>query len=478
MSDMSPLTIRQIPSMVSLAQYLDVVDDELPRIQVEDWEKLTPERKVSSLVGSFIPKVGFASTPAVFLKQVKSFADFAAATTPEHESEETQTTGVLTPSTLSSRSGYESDGATGEVSLEGLSLAKSYLDAVIMHGWEERADLLRYSMDSIETRVLRGGPLPWVVQLNEGRFSKKRATEVRVDVVRQPFDDSKFNFTKALQREVLFKFERSATGESEFHTASRVREGWSPSLVLVNVSPIEYAHVLLCPNVLDRVPQLVDESNLTLALHLADEANNEHLRVGYNSLGAYGTINHMHYQAYYMQHPYPVELCATTPLGKTPEGVHLHRVEGFPTRVLAFEVENCLEALAQAVTRTCQALAEANVPHNLMVCDKGHRIFLYPNIFSQRIAQGLVPQEVVDTQVAPAVFEISGHMLMKTRETYEDMTDALCCRILQETSVCSMLFQAITNVAMGISSTLPVGPCACFHCCRPRSPDWWAAKAL
>ena len=42
--------------------------------------------------------------------------------------------------------------------------------------------------------------------------------------------------------------------------------------------------------------QLVDPSTLELALAFAEEAGSSRLRVGYNSLGAYATINHLHYQ--------------------------------------------------------------------------------------------------------------------------------------------------------------------------------------
>jgi hypothetical protein len=40
----------------------------------------------------------------------------------------------------------------------------------------------------------------FVAQLNEGRYSKKRPTEFRVDQVVQPFDPAKFNFTKVWRR--------------------------------------------------------------------------------------------------------------------------------------------------------------------------------------------------------------------------------------------------------------------------------------
>ena len=40
----------------------------------------------------------------------------------------------------------------------------------------------------------------------------------------------------------------------------------------------------------------MDASSLQLALHFAKAADNPYFRIGYNSLGAYGTINHLHFQ--------------------------------------------------------------------------------------------------------------------------------------------------------------------------------------
>lgn len=93
-------------------------------------------------------------------------------------------------------------------------------------------------------------------------------------------------------REVLFAFEPGVN--THFEEAGRANS--SPNLVVINVSPIEYGHVLLCPKVLDCIPQLLDPSTVLLALHFALEADNPYFRVGYNSLGAYATINHLHFQ--------------------------------------------------------------------------------------------------------------------------------------------------------------------------------------
>jgi hypothetical protein len=49
----------------------------------------------------------------------------------------------------------------------------------------------------------------------------------------------------------------------------------SPSLVLINVSPIEYGHVLLVPRALDCLPQLVTPDTMLLALQLAREAGKQ-----------------------------------------------------------------------------------------------------------------------------------------------------------------------------------------------------------
>jgi GDP-L-galactose phosphorylase len=170
----------------------------------------------------------------------------------------------------------------------------------------------------------------FVAQLNEGRATKKRATEFRMDQVVQAYDDAKFNFTKAQIREVLLTFEPSPDSTSRLldrylcvclcmgacllvcgrvcvyacapalmfsplplHSAPASS---SPNLILINVSPIEYGHVLLVPRVLDCLQQLVDPSTAALALHFAREAANPYFRVGYNSLGAYATINHLHFQ--------------------------------------------------------------------------------------------------------------------------------------------------------------------------------------
>lgn len=79
------------------------------------------------------------------------------------------------------------------------------------------------------------GNYGFIAQLNEGRHLKKRPTEFRVDKVLQPFDGSKFNFTKVGQEEVLFQFEASEEDEIHFFPNASIDVANSPSVVAINV---------------------------------------------------------------------------------------------------------------------------------------------------------------------------------------------------------------------------------------------------
>ena len=144
-----------------------------------------------------------------------------------------------------------------------LDANRSAIDTTMMALWEmcQQQGLFRYDVTECETKTLPG-PYGFQSQLNEGRANKKRPTEFRVDQVVQDFDAAKFNFTKAFMQEVLFQFSTDALEGTEVDEDACA--GRSPDLVIINVSPIEYGHVLLVPRVLDRITQIVDPSTMVL----------------------------------------------------------------------------------------------------------------------------------------------------------------------------------------------------------------------
>ncbi|CAL5339510.1 unnamed protein product [Camellia sinensis] len=245
-------------------------------------------------------------------------------------------------------------GEKGLIALDYIEPSIAFLDSLLLGEWEDRMQrgIFRYDVTACETKVIPG-EYGFIAQLNEGRHLKKRPTEFRVDKVLQPFDGNKFNFTKVGQEEVLFQFEASdEDNETQFFPNAPIDVENSPSVVAINVSPIEYGHVLLIPWILECLPQRIDRVSFLLALYMAAEAGNPYFRLGYNSLGAFATINHLHFQAYYLAVPFPIE--------KAPirEITTLNGGGG-----------NTLEDLSNAVSDSCIYLQDNSVPYNVLISD-------------------------------------------------------------------------------------------------------------
>jgi len=328
------------------------------------------------------------------------------------------------------------------------------LDSLLLGLWEERMQrgLFRYDVTICETKVIPGN-YGFIAQLNEGRHLKKRPTEFRVDKVQQDFDPSKFNFTKVGQEEVLFRFEESGEDKVQYLEKAPVLD--SPNVIAINVSPIEYGHVLLVPRVLDCLPQRIDHDSLLLALHLAAEAGNPSFRLGYNSLGAFATINHLHFQAYYLALPFPVEKAPTkrVPWKSEKAGVKIFELYNYPVRGLVFEGGNTLEDLSNAVGSSCICLQDNNIPYNVLVADCGKRVFLFPQCYAEKQALGEVDQEILDTQVNPAVWEISGHMVLKRKQDFDRASEDYAWKLLAEVSLSEERFEEVKAYILEAAAT-------------------------
>ena len=343
-------------------------------------------------------------------------------------------------------------------------------------------------MTECATKVLPG-ELGFVAQLNEGRALKKRPTEFAIDQVAQPFDPTKFNFNKAGINEVLFTF-GAATGiaTSKYNEIDATIDGpsadlaadspmFDPNLVLINVSPIEYGHVLLVPSVLSCLEQKLTLPTFRLALEMIREADNPFFRIGFNSLGAFATINHLHFQAYYLSTDFACEratLSAVTDVTFVPpspemnaacpmesacggafeesdfSSVHICTLADYPVRGMCFYITSIADIakLAAVVSSCCERMHDANIPHNVFVCDRGLRAFVFPQCFAARQAAGEVPESVLATGVNPAVFEISGHLVLKRKEDYDNADETWARNILSEVSLDAPTFSRVVSLML------------------------------
>lgn len=443
------LTIERVATVVSMTQLEDASTCGEPLAAAALGLARTPEAAVREVGGSALPLYSFPTADGYGgRKHVRSFGDLSdAAVVPDEDIDQS-----------SSSSDSASEGGAGPRAVP----QRSVLDMLLLGEWEDRAQagLFRYDVTACPTKMVPGS-YGFVAQLNEGRQSKKRPTEFLVDQVDQPFDPAKFNFTKALQKEVLFQFAPAggaATAPGKATGAPRVTllaapASPSPHLVFINVSPIEYGHVLLVPRALDELRQLVTPAAMRLALQFAREANNPYFRMGFNSLGAYGTINHLHFQGYYLAAPFAIERAPTRPLPppaggpRARGGVRVSALAEYPVRAMVFEAGDSLAEMADAIGRACQRLTAANVPHNMFIADCGARVFLYPNCFAERKARGEVPEDVLATQVDPATFEGAGHIVLKRQEDYDTCTQEWAWRLLEMQSLTEEGFTAAVATA-------------------------------
>lgn len=71
----------------------------------------------------------------------------------------------------------------------------------------------------------------------------------------------------------------------------------------------------------------------------------------------------------------------------------------------------------------------ANIPHNVLIADCGSRVFIWPQTYAERQARGLVPEHLLDVGVNPAVWEISGHMVLKRAQVSVRVFGVFGCRV-------------------------------------------------
>lgn len=73
-------------------------------------------------------------------------------------------------------------------------------------------------------------------------------------------------------------------------------------LVIINNSPIEYGHVLILPDINQHSNQVLTKYAINLALDVCYLTSSNEILIGFNSLNAYASVNHMHLQLYYLDH--------------------------------------------------------------------------------------------------------------------------------------------------------------------------------
>lgn len=136
---------------------------------------------------------------------------------------------------------------------------------------------------------------PWELVINPlrslrpARFSGEIFQELH-----QPFDAGKFHFNKPFLRpEILWE------------------DSWqgTPLRVLYNKFPFAPWHLLVVPDPAQNLPQYLTAQHhaLIMALVTAQAAVLPGLGMAFNSIGAYASVNQLHFQGFVREAPFPIE---------------------------------------------------------------------------------------------------------------------------------------------------------------------------
>lgn len=222
----------------------------------------------------------------------------------------------------------------------------------------------------------------WKVQFNHLRsFRPRRITKFIHNTISVPYDEDRFNFNRSYMNKECF-WQGELLGR--------------PVDLFYNKYPFADLHGLLVVDREDCQLQLLDMIAHQYVFGLAEalEENLEGVGFGYNSYGAYASVNHLHFQMFVDDEGMPVE---------DNGWVHNGGERNYPALCHAFDS-------AESSWVFINELHKINQPYNLFYVPG--KVYVFP-----RKAQGLV--EVPGWSSGLTWYELSGAMIAFNYDDYK-----------------------------------------------------------
>lgn len=312
----------------------------------------------------------------------------------------------------------------------GTTSSLTNFDTVVQAGWKDRMDrgLFRYHLGDLKTRILPGTS-GYVAQLNIARGTERRKPQ-EILSVQQGFNPKQFNFNKINQDEVIMEMAKDVEEGDETSRPSKM-------VVLINVSPLEFGHCLFVPDPSLCFPQVLTKFAIQAGIESVFLSSHPGFRVGFNSLGALASVNHLHLHGYYLNQPLSIESMAVKPL--VPDK-SFYRLLDFPGGYLFYATSECVEEVARAICQCTDFLVERNIAHNVFMtrgcppcdgmqgrdgqCRRGVRIAVFPRLSCFGCKE--------ESAFNVALCELAGHLPFKNRRDFELSTEKDVKDIIQK----------------------------------------------
>lgn len=135
-----------------------------------------------------------------------------------------------------------------------------------------------------------------IFQLNNERTTLRRSPQSITSLLPE-YDETKFNFNRVHADEILFECINQTQHDSKQLILS----------FLINNSPLTPYHSLLCPNLLENRPQVLTKEAILSACHILFGFADQKYHIGFNSPGAFASVNHLHLHLLYIETPLSIQ---------------------------------------------------------------------------------------------------------------------------------------------------------------------------
>lgn len=299
---------------------------------------------------------------------------------------------------------------------------RSKFDELLEDRWETAP--LWYKLGDLPNKRL-AGRFGFVVELNELRAAKRRKPE-DIQNLRQPFDPEKFNFNKVDEREILFRGNDNA--------------------LIVNVAPLGWCHSLVVPSLSKCLPQVLTAEGLNLTLDLMFRSGSADLRGGFNSLGAFASVNHQHLHLYHVKYRMTLETMFVRTVGP-----RIFSLTDYPAKGLLFTVSFGDRSDVDLLLRVTDLLLNNNISFNIFLTRgtlPGVCYFCAPTsyevirvyLWARKSYFGIKNS----ARFAVALSELAGHVPVKSQEAYDSLSEEEIAE--QQKLFCEEPFEKMMNL--------------------------------
>ncbi|XP_072004542.1 GDP-D-glucose phosphorylase 1 isoform X1 [Engystomops pustulosus] len=311
----------------------------------------------------------------------------------------------------------------------------SDFDRALQSRWVGKMEkgLFRYPLWSLQTKILPGS-VNYVAQLNVKRGIERRKPQ-DIKSIQQQYNPRQFNFNKIKPEEVVFQMVRSPAEKvsngaeihrSPNHTPALPSSSHNHPLVVINVSPLEFGHVLFIPDPSLCLAQILTSDLVQLGLESLLLSGHPGFRVGFNSLGGFASVNHLHLHGFYLDEELLIESAESKLL--CPD-IHFHLLHHFPAPGFFFYTDGKdLMSVSQRICRVTDYLVQRDIAHNVFMTRGNNpenrgclesREGIRVVIWARQSCFGAKEESAFNV----ALCELAGHLPVKNEEDFSTLTE-------------------------------------------------------